>query len=46
MLAIGLLFGSLITYLVPMTEIHNDCKRGDQSACVAEDKMSIYKHKE
>lgn len=45
MFIIGLILGSFLTYNVPLTKLHNDCKRGDQQACVAEEKVSIYKHK-
>jgi hypothetical protein len=46
MLILGIIIGSFLTYNVPLTTIHNDCLRGDQNACIAEDKMSVYKHKE
>jgi len=46
MLLIGIFIGSFLTYNVPMTAVHNDCIRGDQKACAAEEKLSIYKHKE
>lgn len=45
MFLIGIIFGAFLTYNVPLTKIHNDCKRGDDKACVAEEKVSIYKHK-
>lgn len=43
MFIIGLILGSFLTYNIPLTKIHNDCLRGDQAACTAEKKVSIYK---
>ena len=46
MIIIGLLIGSFLTYTLPMTVVHNDCKRGDEKACITEDNLSLYKNKE
>lgn len=39
-LAIGFLLGGLLGWGVPATIVHQDCKKGDQAACVVDKKIN------